>query len=112
MAVPLVNSNRLAIVLAAAAAVELHATNASHSFTDSVHHSLLCHPLQRMLYRRWKGIFPDALVFAVMVVFAVNVALRVRQITHKHNRHLWRLLYEKTGLLLDVFMVALQAFSK
>jgi hypothetical protein len=61
---------------------------------------------------RWKGIFPDALVFSVMAVFAANVALRVRQITHKHNRHLWRLLYEKTGLLLDVFIVALQASSK
>ncbi len=80
--------------------------------TDSVQHSLLCQPLERMLYCRWKGIFPDALVFFVMVVFATNVALRVRQITHKHNRHLWRLLYEKTGLLLDVFIVALQASSK
>ncbi|KAL0034091.1 hypothetical protein WJX79_008239 [Trebouxia sp. C0005] len=60
---------------------------------------------------RWKGIFPDALVLSVMAVFATNVALRVRQITHKHNRHLWRLLYEKTGLLLDVFIVALQASS-
>ena len=65
-----------------------------------------------MFYCRWKGIFPDALVFSVMVVFATNVALRVRQITHKHNRHLLRLLYEKTGLMLDVSIVALQASSK
>ena len=92
--------------------VKLHAINASHSVTDSVRHSPLCHPLERMFYCRWKGIFPDALVFCVMVVFATNVALRVRQITHKHNRHLLRLLYEKTGLMLDVFIVALQASSK
>lgn len=47
-----------------------------------------------------------------MVVFAFNVAQRVRHITHKHNRHLWRLLYEKTGLLLDMIIVLLQATSK
>ena len=61
---------------------------------------------------RWKGIIPDALVACVMVVFAFNVAQRVRHITHKHNRHLWRLLYEKTGLLLDMIIVLLQATSK
>ena len=55
---------------------------------------------------------PDVLVLVTVVVFGVNVGQRVHHITSRHNRHLWRLLYEKTGLLLDVIITALQAFSK
>ncbi len=47
-----------------------------------------------------------------MVIFGVNVVQRVRHVTHKDHRHLWRILYERTGLLLDVAILALQAVSK
>ena len=57
---------------------------------------------------RWKGLIPDALV----MMFGANVAQRVRHIANRRNRHLWKMLYEKTGLLLDVAIVALMAFSK
>ena len=62
--------------------------------------------------RRWKAMIPDALVLSVVVLFAVNVAQRVRHITRKNSRHLWRLLYERTGLLLDVVVVLLQVLGK
>ena len=61
---------------------------------------------------RWKGILPDVLILLVMVGFGVNVVQRVRQVTHRDHRHLWQILYERTGLLLDVVILALQALSK
>ena len=47
-----------------------------------------------------------------MVVFGVNVVQRVRHVMHRDHRHLWQILYERTGLLLDVVILALQALSK
>lgn len=61
---------------------------------------------------RWKGVFPDALVLFAMLMFGASVGQRVHHIASRHNRHLWRLLYEKTGLLLDVTILVLQAFSE
>jgi len=61
---------------------------------------------------RWKSIFPDVLVLLVITVFGANVVQRVRHVTHKDHRHLWQILYELTGLLLDVAILALQALSK
>ena len=52
------------------------------------------------------------LVLLVMVVFGVNMVQRVRQVMHRDHRHLWQILYERTGLLLDVVILALQALSK
>ena len=48
----------------------------------------------------------------VMAVFGVNVVQRIRQVTHKDHRHLWQILYERTGLLLDVAIFVLQVSSK
>lgn len=45
-------------------------------------------------------------------MFGASVGQRVHHITSRHNRHLWRLLYEKTGLLLDITILLLQIFSK
>ena len=55
--------------------------------------------------------FPDALVCLVMAVFGMNVVQRVHHVTQEDHRHLWRILYERTGLLLDVAILALQAIS-
>ena len=48
----------------------------------------------------------------VMAVFGVNVVQRIRQVTHKDHRHVWQILYERTGLLLDVAILILQISSK
>ena len=61
---------------------------------------------------RWKGILRDTLVLLVTVVFGVNLAQRIRHVAHEDHRHLWLVVYERTGLLLDVGILALQAFSK
>lgn len=61
-----------------------------------------------MLFR-WSGICWDALVFLVVVVFGANVALRLRYITHKD---LWHITYQRNAILLDLAILALQAFSK
>ena len=55
---------------------------------------------------------PDVLVMLIIAVFGVSVGQRVHHIASRHNRHLWRLLYEKTGLVLDLTILILQAFSK
>ena len=47
-----------------------------------------------------------------MTVFGANVVQRLRHVTHRDHRHLWHILYERTGLLLDVAILALQALSK
>lgn len=52
------------------------------------------------------------LVLLVMVAFFATVIQRVRHIANKQNRHLWRLLYEKTGLLLDIAIVGLHGTSE
>ena len=67
---------------------------------------------QHLFCNRWKGVIPDVLVLLVMVVFGVNVVQRVRHVTHVDHRHLWQILYERTGLLLDLVILALQALSK
>ena len=64
------------------------------------------------MYLRWRGIFPDVLVFFVMGSFGVNVVQRLRHVTHKDHRHLWQILYERSGLLLDVVILLLQTLSK
>ena len=48
----------------------------------------------------------------VMAVFGVNVVQRIRQVTHVDHRHLWQILYERNGLLLDVAILVLQVSSK
>ncbi|DBA75406.1 TPA: hypothetical protein ACH3X1_010669 [Trebouxia sp. C0004] len=62
-------------------------------------------------YSRWRAIIPDVLVMLVIAVFGVNVVQRIRQVTHKDHRHLWQILYERTGLLLDVAILVLQVSS-
>ncbi|KAL0034115.1 hypothetical protein WJX79_009686 [Trebouxia sp. C0005] len=62
-------------------------------------------------YSRWRAIIPDVLVMLVMAVFGVNVVQRIRQVTHKDHRHLWQILYERTGLLLDAAILVLQVSS-
>ena len=61
-----------------------------------------------MLFR-WTGICWDALVFLVMVAFGANVALRLRYIMHKD---LWHITYQRNAILLDLAILALQAFSE
>lgn len=63
-------------------------------------------------FYRWRSMIPDVLVMLTIAVFGVSVGRRVHHITSRHNRHLWRLLYEKTGLVLDLTIVVLQTFSK
>lgn len=65
-----------------------------------------------LIRSRWRAIIPDVLVMLVMAVFGVNVVQRIRQVTHKDHRHLWQILYERTGLLLDAAILVLQVSSK
>ena len=55
---------------------------------------------------------PDVLVLLVVAVFGANVLQRVQQVTYKDHRHLWQTLYERTGLLLNLAILALQAFGE
>lgn len=55
---------------------------------------------------------PDALVLCVIVVFGVSVAGRVHYIIRHDHGSLLRSIYERTGLLLDLVILGLQAFCK
>lgn len=55
---------------------------------------------------------PDAMVLCVIVVFGVSVAHRMHYIIRHDRGSLWRSIYERTGLLLDLVMLALQAFCE
>ena len=64
------------------------------------------------VWLRWKGVFWDVLVCSVMVAFGVNVVQRVQHVVQHHRKHLWQVLYHRTAILLDIAILALQAFSK
>lgn len=55
---------------------------------------------------------PDMLVLCVIVMFGVNVVQRVHYVTRHDHGSLLRSIYERTGLLLDILILGLQAFCK
>ena len=65
-----------------------------------------------VLAGRWKGMVPDVLVLCLIVGFGWSVAQRVHYtVGHDHGSML-QSLYERTGLLLDISILALQIFCK
>lgn len=55
---------------------------------------------------------PDVMVLCVIVAFGISVAQRVHHVTSHDSGSLLRSIYERTGLLLDIAILGLQAFCK
>ena len=78
-------------------------------------HDLDCSLVQLcwcLLFDRWKGMVPDMLVLCVIVMFGVDVVQRVHYVIRHDHGSLLRSIYERTGLLLDILILGLQAFGK
>ena len=55
---------------------------------------------------------PDMLVLLVIVIFGVSVGRRIRHALVCDSGSLLRSIYGRTGLLLDIVILGLQAFCK
>lgn len=55
---------------------------------------------------------PDVLVLCVIVVFGVNVGQRVWHVIRQDPHSGLRSIYHRTGLLLDIIILGLQAFGR
>lgn len=61
---------------------------------------------------RWKGMIPDVLVLCVVTMFGMNVVQRVWHVVQHSPESALRGIYQRTGLLLNVIILCLQALCE
>lgn len=55
---------------------------------------------------------PDMMVLCVIIMFGVNVVQRIYHVVRHDPRRFLRSIYERSGLLLDIAILGLQALCK